>query len=91
MLLQVVGSIPSVPTFRVLPSRGKCRAGSGGKKSERDRGAASIKRQNPAKTESPCSFSPELPPFSVMDADSGVENSPLNGVCNGETAQVLSI
>lgn len=26
-----------------------------------------------------------------MDAVSGVENSPLNGVCNGQTAQVFSI
>ena len=33
----------SVPSFRVLPSSGKCRAESGGTRSERDRGAASIK------------------------------------------------
>ena len=36
-------------TFRVLPSSEEGRAGSGGKRSKRDKGAASIKRENPAK------------------------------------------
>ena len=72
MLLLVVGQFVC-PDLSVLPSSEEGRAGSGGKRSERDSGAASIKRGKPAKagkTERPGSLLPELPPSSVTNSDS---------------------
>ena len=66
-----------VPSFRFLPSRWECRAGSGGERSERDRGAASIKWGNPAKAgknrKSGFAFA-GITPISGSAPNLGVEN-----------------